>query len=49
MQYEVTNIKTGRSVGIYETEAAARRYSGPNYRIAKTDKPANAWPTGIKI
>lgn len=47
MQYEVTNIKTGKSVGIYATEAASRRYFGKDYRITKTDKPANAWPVGF--
>jgi hypothetical protein len=47
MKYEVINIKTGKSVGVYETEAAARRYSSQNYRITKTDKPANAWPVGF--
>jgi hypothetical protein len=47
MQYEVTNTKTGKSVGIYATEAAARRYSGKDYQITKTDKPANAWPIGF--
>lgn len=47
MSYEVTNLKTGKSVGIYKTESAARRYSGSQYKITKTDKPANAWPVGF--
>lgn len=49
MQYEVINTKTKKSVGIYETEAAARRYRGDTYRIMKTNKPANAWPVGFKV
>jgi hypothetical protein len=47
MNYEVTNLKTGKSVGIYETESAARRYTGSTYQITRTDKPANAWPVGF--
>ena len=47
MNYEVTNLKTGKSVGIYPTEAAARRYTGSTYQITKTNKPANAWPVGF--
>jgi hypothetical protein len=47
MNYEVTNLKTGKSVGIYPTEAAARRYTGSTYQITKTTKPANAWPVGF--
>lgn len=47
MQYEVTNTKTKKSVGIYASEAAARRYSGKDYQITKTNKPANAWPVGF--
>lgn len=48
MNYEVTNLKTGRSVGIYDNERTARiRYGGSQYKITKTDKPANAWPVSF--
>ena len=47
--YEVINVKTGKSVRIYETEWAARRYSGPTYKITKTNKPANAFPVGFSV
>lgn len=48
--YEVINIQTGRSVGIYENERFAKiRYNGPSYKIVKTDKPANAFPVGLSV
>jgi hypothetical protein len=48
--YEVINVKTGKSRGIYQSERTARlRYTGPDYQIVKTDKAANAFPVGFSV
>ena len=48
--YEVINIKTGKSVVRYESERTARmRYGGSQYKVVKSDQPANAFPVGFKV
>ncbi len=48
--YEVINLKTGKSVVRYESERTARlRYDGSQYKIVKSDQPANAWPVGFNV
>jgi hypothetical protein len=50
MSYEVINIKTGKSVVRYESERTARlRYGGSQYKIVKSDQPANAFPVGFRV
>ncbi len=50
MSYEVINIKTGKSVVRYESERTARmRYGGSQYKVVKSDQPANAFPVGFKV
>ena len=50
MNYEVINVKTGKSVGIFESERFVRiRYTGPSYKIVKTEKAANAFPVGVSV
>lgn len=50
MGYEVINTRTGKSVGVYESERTAKlRYNLPEYKVVKTDKPVNAFPVGIAI
>lgn len=50
VNYEVINIKTGKSVAVYDNERFARlRYNDPAYKIVKTDKPANAFPVGVSV
>lgn len=48
MNYEVTDTRTGKSMGIFATRAhAARRYQGAHYTITTTDKPVNVWASNI--
>ena len=50
VNYEVINIKTGKSVAVYDNERFARiRYNDPAYKIVKTEKPANAFPVGVSV
>lgn len=50
MNYEVIKTATGKSLGIYESEAVAkRRYPAPDYKVVKTAKPANAFPVGFAV
>jgi hypothetical protein len=48
--FEVINIKTGESRGIYQSERLAHaRYAGPDYKIVKTKKAANRFPVGFSV
>ena len=50
VNFEVINIRTGKSVAVYENEHFARiRYNDPAYKIVKTEKPANAFPVGVSV
>jgi hypothetical protein len=50
MSYEVINLKTGKPVVRYESERTARiRYGGSQYKIVKSDQPANAFPVGFNV
>lgn len=48
MHYEVTDARTGKSMGIFATRAhAERRYRGAHYVITRTDAPVNVWASTI--